>query len=119
MSAPVDPGLVDAVTQSPEAVSALGASLASSGGAVGILWLLLRGKFDSIALLWKKLDALDKDTSDKVTALGKEMSDNRLADSKEYATRVELTTALGKLETHIDQRFNSLEAQIKGIKRRA
>lgn len=109
--------MTDLLSSTPDAASALGASLAASGGAGGLLWLFLRGKFDSLGILWKKLDALDKDTAEKVAKLGKEMTDNRLADSKEYATRTELTLALGKLEQHIDQRFNSLEVQIKGAKR--
>ena len=114
----IEAGLTDTVVQAPEAISAIGTSIASSSGAAGLLWLLLRGKFESISLLWKKYDELADKVSQNRNDSMREMSENRLQDAKEYATRAELTTALGKLETHIDQRFNSLEAQIKAIKRK-
>lgn len=85
--------------------SAIGTSLSVSGVLALLGWMYLKGKFDSVGLLWRKYDEL-KDT----------LTAQRLADAKEYATRVEVASALDKLEVHIDKRFNALEDQIKELK---
>lgn len=103
----IDAPIVDAVAQAaPDAISTVGTALTTSGGAMALLLLFLRGKFDSLSLLWKKLDEL----RDRVTA-------DRLSDAKEYATRAELTHVIEKLESHLDQRFNALEKKIDDFKR--
>ena len=112
----VDPSslsvVADAAQHAPDAASAIGTALTTSGG-LGVLgWLFLRSKLDSLGLLWKKYDALEKCLAEKMTGLAREMADNRLADAKEFATRAELTRMVEKLELHFDKRFDELERKL-------
>lgn len=98
-----DPAVVQHGT---DAATAVGTSLGTSGVMAAFGWLFLRGKFDSLGLLWKKIDEL----RERVTA-------DRLADAKEYATRAELTRVVEKLEVHFDKRFDTLESKLDALTR--
>lgn len=105
-----DPAVVQ---RSSDAATAIMTSLGASGGGTAVLWFILRGmmekkvethmdsKLESIKTLWAKFDGF-KD----------EVSANRLADAKEYATRAELTRIIEKLEAHFDKRFDDLERKL-------
>lgn len=79
----------------------ISSSTAISGGLITLGFMLVRGKLESLGLLWKKMDELRR-----------EVGDNRLADAKEYATRAELSKVIEKLEAHFDKRFDDLEKKL-------